>query len=189
MARLMSRPISRLCSGLAALLCVATLGGNRAQSPASALDFSLPQVRGGEFHLRAASGRPILLAFLQTIPDTADTPSRNEAVFLLSMAHQYAPGGLTVVAIDASALAAGGAPSRGDLINASYDWQLSFPLLEDSGNRVARRFQVVRVPTLVLLGADGRVAQRWEGLTRPAVLAQGIERVVGGPLGGLPDIH
>ncbi|MGD0629703.1 MAG: TlpA disulfide reductase family protein [Terracidiphilus sp.] len=164
--------------------------GSQSTQPRGAVpDFSLTQVRGGEFHLRAAAGKPVLIAFLQTVPDTADTPSRNEAVFLLSMAHQYTPRGLAVVAIDESALVRGRPPQRGELINASYDWQLSFPLLDDSGNHVARRFGVVKLPTLVLIAPDGRVAQRWEGLTRPAILAQGIERMTGGRLGELPDLR
>jgi hypothetical protein len=94
-----------------------------------------------------------------------------------------------VVAIDASALVAGRFPLHGELINASYDWQLTFPLLEDSGNRVARKFDVVRLPTVVLLAPDGKIAGRWEGLTRPAILAQAIERLTGGRLGPLPDLH
>lgn len=152
------------------------------------VDFTLPQVRGGSFHLRSQPAHPVLLAFLQMVPDTADTPSRSQAVFLLSMAQQYGSHGLTVVVIDASALVDLQIPDHTALVNASYDWQMNFPLLEDAGNQIARRFQIKEVPTTILLAPDGRVEKFWQGLTRPAVLASGIEKLTGGPLGRLPAL-
>jgi peroxiredoxin len=187
----MKRVVSH--SSFALLLCgcafLGLAGGCRSsRSEGSIADFTLPDVRGGAFHLRAQPEQPVLLAFLQTVPDTADTPSRGEVAFLQSMDHQYRGRGLRVAVIDASALASGRQPDRNAVINASYDWQLQIPLLLDDGNRVAHSFKVTQVPTMVLLTADGKTAQRWEGFTRPAMLAQGIEKVVGGPLGQLPDL-
>ena len=152
------------------------------------VDFTLRQVRGGSFHLRSQPAHPVLLAFLQMVPDTADTPSRSQAVFLLSMAQQYGPHGLTVVVIDASALVNLRSPDHTALVNASYDWQMNFPLLEDVRNQIARRFRIKQVPTTILLAPNGRVEKRWQGLTRPAVLASGIEKLTGGPLGRLPAL-
>lgn len=51
---------------------------------------TLSQVRGRTFHLQIQPQQPLLLAFLQTIPDTANTPSRGQALVLQSMDHQYA---------------------------------------------------------------------------------------------------
>jgi peroxiredoxin len=65
----------------------------------------------------------------------------------------------------------------------SYDWQLKFPLLVDEDGQLARQLGVGEVPTTLLVAVDGTIVQRWEGLTRPAILAQGIERLLGGPLG------
>ena len=155
--------------------------------PASTLpDFTLPDVRGGAFHLRAAPAQPLLLAFLQTVPDTADTPSRNQVVFLSSMAQQYGPRGLRVAIVDASILLAGSQPSHDAVLNASYDWHLKFPLLLDQNGRLARQLGVKAVPTTFLITIDGTVVQRWRGRTLPAILAQGIERLLGGPLGQVP---
>jgi peroxiredoxin len=144
-------------------------------------DFTLPQVRGGRFHLRGEQSQAILLVFLQTVPDTADTPSRRQVPFLLSMNHQYSARGLKVVIVDSSALVTHQIPRRDALINASYDWQLDIPLLEDDDNRVARTWEVTRVPTLMLLASDGTLTQRWHGLTGPAILAKSIENLLGGP--------
>jgi hypothetical protein len=123
------------------------------------------------------------VAFLQTVPDTADTPSRQQVGFLLSMNHQYSGCGLKVVIVDSSALVSRHPPTRDALINASYDWQLDIPLLEDDDNRVAASWGVTEVPTLVLLASGGSEAQRWQGLTGPAILALGIAKVCGGASG------
>lgn len=181
----------RLVCSAQLLLCaflLPTLGCNSASSRLSDRDFTLPQVRGGTFRLHSPPGHAVLLAFLQAVPDTAATPSRSEAVCLMSMARQYGPRGLTVVIVDSSALVSHRPPDHDALLNASYDWQLNIPLLEDQQNRMARRFGVTQVPTLILLRADGRVFQRRQGLTSPAQLAQLIEKLVGGPLGQAPSL-
>jgi hypothetical protein len=163
----------------AALICVPACRQDQSAAPVPA--FTLPQVRGGVFHLRPGQSQAVLLAFLQTVPDTIDTPSRGQVPFLLSMNHQYSARGLNVVIVDSSALVTQQLPTRDALINASYDWQLDIPLLEDDGNRVARNWGVTQVPTLLLLASDGTLAQRWQGLTGPAILAKSIENVLGGP--------
>jgi len=149
-------------------------------------DLTLPDIRGGAFHLRALPAQPLLLAFLQTVPDTADTPSRGQVVFLASMAHQYGPRGLRVAIVDASALTAGSQPSHDAALNASYDWQLNFPLLLDPNGQLARQLGVREVPTTFLIAIDGTIVRRWQGRTLPAILAQGIERLLGGPRGQVP---
>lgn len=149
-------------------------------------DLSLPDVRGGTFQLRSQPPQPLLFAFLQTVPDTADTPSRSQIVFLSSMAQQYGHRGLRVAVIDASALALASPPSHDALLNASYDWQLKFPLLIDQDLHLARRLRVPEVPTTFLVAADGHVLNRWQGLARPAVLASSIEKILGGPFARTP---
>jgi hypothetical protein len=164
-----------LMLALAVLTCLP--GCHRDQSPTAVADFTLLQVRGGVFDLHAARSQPVLLAFLQTVPDLVDTPSRQQVGFLLSMNHQYSGRGLRVVIIDSSALVTRQPPSHDALINASYDWHLDIPLLEDDHNRVAARLGVTEVPTLILLSPDGSIAQEWRELTGPAILAQQIEKV------------
>ena len=174
------KPRSDSCAPWLALTLAALMGMPgcyRDQSATPVPDFTLPQVGGGVFHLRSARSQPVLLAFLQTVPDTADTPSRQQVGFLLSMNRQYSARGLKVVIVDSSALVTSQPPKRDALINASYDWHLDIPLLEDDDNHVARSWEVNQVPTLMLVAPDGSIAQRWHGLTGPAVLAQGIQKV------------
>ena len=170
-------------------VCILILTAACHSKPVSTLpDLTLPDVRGGVFHLRAQPAQPLLLAFLQTVPDTADTPSRNQAVFLASMAHQYGPRGLRVAIVDATALAAAAPPSHDAVLNASYDWHISFPLLLDRNGQLARQLGVEEVPTTFLIASDGTIVQTWRGRTLPAILAQAIERMLGGPLGQVPAV-
>jgi hypothetical protein len=147
-----------------------------------------PAVRGGTFRLIASPRKPLLLAFIQVLPDSAATPSRSEAPYLESMERQYAARGLRVAAIDASSKVSPPSARHGELVNASYDWHLTFPLLEDTNGRAAREFHVRTLPTIVLIDDTGFIVQSWEGYAPPALLAQGIERLLGGPLGTIPEI-
>jgi hypothetical protein len=143
----------------------------------------LSAVRGGVFTLRQAAPHPVLIAFLETVPDTADTPSRSQVALLESMDHQYRGRGLRVAIVDATALAAGHKPDHDSLVNSSYDWNLHIPLLVDDSSRVAHMFKVTHVPTTILVKADGTVAQVWERPMAPGELAIAIEKTLeGGPL-------
>jgi len=182
-SRALILPICAVC----VLILTTPCRSGPVSGPASTLpDFTLPDVRGGAFHLRAAPAQPLLLAFLQTVPDTADTPSRNQVVFLSSMAQQYGPRGLRVAIVDASILLAGSQPSHDAVLNASYDWHLKFPLLLDQDGQLTRELGVREVPATFLVAIDGTIVQKWQGRTRPATLATGIERLLGGPLGQMP---
>lgn len=150
-------------------------------------DFTLSDVRSGAFRLRSKPAQPLLLAFLQTVPDAADTPSRSQVVFVSSMAHQYGARGLRVAIVDASALALASPPSRDAVLNASYDWQLKIPLLLDADAHLAHKLGVEEVPTTFLISSDGHILQKWRGLTRPAVLALAIEKLLGGPMARTPQ--
>jgi peroxiredoxin len=146
----------------------------------AAPEFTLSAVRGGSFQLRTATPQPALIAFLQATPDSADTPSRGEVALLQSMDHQYRSRGLRVVVIDATEVAAGHKADHNSLINASYDWNLQIPLLDDDAGRVAHMFGITHVPTTILVKADGHVAQVWERRIVPGELAIAIETALGG---------
>jgi peroxiredoxin len=149
----------------------------------AAPDFTLSAVRGGSFTLLSAASRPVLIAFLQTTPDTADTPSRSQVALLQSMDNQYHGRGLRVAIIDATALATSHQPDHNSLINASYDWNLQIPLLEDDSGRVAQMLGVTHAPTTILVKADGTIAKVWDRPIAPGELAVAIETSLGsGPL-------
>jgi peroxiredoxin len=167
---------------LAILAACAVLGQcagcHSSQAGDLAADFTLPVVRGNVFRLRSPAPQPVLLAFLQTVPDTAPTPSRSEVALLESMDRQYRTRGLRVAIVDATAIAAGRAPGHDALINVTYDWQLQFPLLEDAGSRIARSLDVTEAPATFLIRADGRIAQRWDRPPTPGGLALAIQQLL-----------
>lgn len=138
-------------------------------------DFRLADTHGGSLSLSGLRGHAILLAFVDSeavdaVPDT----SRSQVVFLRSMARQYAGAGVRVLIVDASRLE-GTPPGRDELVNRVYNWHLEdIPLLIDRDGATARQYGVEHIPATFLIGADGRVIQRWDGMALPAQMAFNI---------------
>ncbi len=114
---------------------------------------------------------------------------------LLSTDHQYRGVGVDVILIDETSLAsapdkaspqARATPSLESLINTSYDWSLTVPLLSDPGCAIARNFGVASVPVVLLVDPRGRIVKRWNGPIHPGAFAAGIQQIVGGPMQNRP---
>jgi hypothetical protein len=159
------------------------------QTPAAGCwaEFSARAVKGGNFVLRGRENSPVLFAFLALTGRNNIAQSRAASIILQSLDRQYSDRGLRVVAMDASAIASRRISRHEDIVNRVADWNLKFPVLEDPTGSRAQAFHVLALPTIVLISADGTEIGRWEGYTRTPVLAQAIERLLGGPLGQLPD--
>ena len=126
---------------------------------------------GNRYALASAPGTLTLVSFLSTQPDTADTPSRGQAVALLSLATQYGARGLHVAIVDDS----NGSPGSGALANTVYDWQLGpVALLADPGHGAADRYGVVSTPTSYLISASGTILARWSGYVLTSTAAASI---------------
>jgi hypothetical protein len=168
------------------------LGCTQGRLGDKAIRFALPNVRGGQFQYQPQAHRGLLMAFLQTQPDWSNTnASRRFVPMLMSMNHQYRTSSLDVVIIDATKLASPSdtqgamlaqVVSMDTLLNTSYDWSLSIPLLADSDGKVARLYEVKQVPTMILVDATGRIAERWTGTQYPGTLAGKIQDLIGGPI-------
>jgi hypothetical protein len=139
-------------------------------------------VRRGEVSLERLRGHVVLVSFLNSRAEaTADgDPSRAQIVFLRSMQAQHARFGLRVIVVDAAELAGAGKPSRDELVNYTYDWNLgpAIAVLTDDGTH-ARGFAVENAPTTFLIGPDGIVDQRWDGFAPAAQLDLSIRRLEG----------
>jgi hypothetical protein len=126
----------------------------------------------------------VLLSFLDTQAEASPTPepSRSQLVFLKSMLEQYGPRGMVVVIVDATRLRTGLQPTKGELVNYTYDWQLeAIPVLIDPESETTRAYGVVETPTTFLIGADGIIQQRWDGTVTAPQLALAIEALIGLP--------
>jgi hypothetical protein len=102
--------------------------------------------------------------------------SRSQALFLQSLDHQYGARGLSIVIVDATALATGHAPADDALLNDSYDWYLTqVPVCADPDGATARHYGVTQAPTTFLIGKDGIVRRRWDGFATAAQLAFAVQ--------------
>jgi hypothetical protein len=139
-------------------------------------------VRDGEVSLERLRGHVVLVSFLNSRAEATPEgePSRAQIVFLRSMQSQHARFGLRVIVIDAAELAGAGRPSRNDLVNYTYDWNLdpAIAVVPDDGAS-ARRFAVERAPTTFLIGPDGVVRERWDGFAPAARLDLALRRLEG----------
>ena len=179
---------------LAAVIAVISVAALRRTEERRHLEAGMPApplvgaaVRGGRVRLDDLHGHVVLLSFLNSLAQATPEgdPSRAQIVFLRSMQRQHARFGLRVVVVDAAALAGAGTPSRNDLVNYTYDWNLdpAIAVLPDDGT-AARRFAVEHAPTTFLIGRDGVVRRRWDGFALAAQLDLAIRRLEGrGPTG------
>ncbi len=139
-------------------------------------------VRDGEVSLERLRGHLVLVSFLNSRAEATPggEPSRAQIVFLRSMQRQHARFGLRVIVVDAAELAGAGRPSRNDLVNYTYDWNLdpAIAVVPDDGGS-ARRFAVERAPTTFLIGPDGVVRERWDGFAPAARLDLVLRRLEG----------
>jgi hypothetical protein len=139
-------------------------------------------VRGGSVSLGRLHGHIVLLSFLNSRAEATPEgdPSRAQIVFLRSMQRQHARFGLRVIVVDAAELAGAGRPSRNDLVNYTYDWNLgpATAVLPDDRTS-ARRFGVEHAPTTFLIGPSGVVRERWDGFAPAARLDLAIRRLEG----------
>jgi hypothetical protein len=139
-------------------------------------------VRGGEVSLERLRGHVVLVSFLNSRAEARPEgdPSRAQIVFLRSMQTQHERFGLRVIVVDAAELAGAGRPSRNDVVNYTYNWNLdrTIAVLTDDGSR-ARLFAVESAPTTFLIGPDGVVRERWDGFVPAAQLDLSIRRLEG----------
>jgi hypothetical protein len=154
----------------------------QAEVGASAPALAGSPVRGGEVSLERLRGHVVLLSFLNSRGEATPEgdPSRAQIVFLRSMQTQHARFGLRVIIVDAAELAGAGRPSRNELVNYTYDWNLdpAIAVLRDDGTR-ARRFAVENAPTTFLIGPDGVLHARWDGFVPAAQLDLSIRQLEG----------
>jgi peroxiredoxin len=160
-------------------------GASTVQTGTRAPDFTLEAVRGGSYHLQDLRGKAVLLSFINSQAEASATPepSRSQIVFLKSMMEQYEPKGMVVLIVDAARIRIGKQPTKDDLINFTYDWQLdNIPVLIDKEGSTAHLYGVSDTPTTFLIGPDGNIQQRWDGFASASQLALALEALVGPPV-------
>jgi hypothetical protein len=109
--------------------------------------------------------------------------SRSQVVFLRSMEQQYGSAGVTFLLVDASVVHDRRPLDSAKLRRLSYIWDLEhFSLLMDTATgATAREYGISRLPTTLLIGADGRVVHRWDGFASAAQLSSALQMLVERP--------
>lgn len=152
------------------LLLVAHCGTSQAdvtmlpQPGVVAPDFDLPAARGGRVRLQALRGQITIISFVATgsaAPSPEADASRSQITVLRSVYDQYHAKSVQIVVIDV----ANPSSTRDELLNATYDYQLAFPLLQGSADTL-ERYGVTTVPTTLLIDTKGVITRRWNAIVR-----------------------
>ena len=127
-------------------LAIATVVGK------SAPDFTLKSLDGKNLKLSEMTGNVILINFWASWCG----PCREEMPLLNALHNKYEPLGFTVLGVNVEEDLKG---AKGFLKNFPVD----FPVLLDNTNKVSKQFEVVAMPTTVVVDRDGNMRYLHQG--------------------------
>lgn len=149
----MKQTTVRIMKALLLAACVSVAG------PASAVelnqpapDFTLKSLSGKNLKLSEMAGKVVLVNFWASWCD----PCREEMPLLNALHNKYEPLGFTVLGVNVEEDVAGALTF---LKNVPVD----FPVLLDSSNRVSKQYQVIAMPTTVMVDRDGKLRYLHKG--------------------------
>ncbi len=123
------------------------MGKNLSQSMAP--DFSLKDIEGRDFKLSTKKGKPVLLIFTTTWCPSC----RSEISHYKSIHETYGQRGLEVVNIDAE-------EPKARVSRFAAKYRIPYRVLLDESGKVAGDYDIVGIPTMVLISKDGRILSR-----------------------------
>jgi thiol-disulfide isomerase/thioredoxin len=118
-----------------------------------------------KLELRSLRGRPVVLDFWATWCG----PCQAEAPIVNAIAERYKDRGLAVIGVNTSdeeGLAAHFVKKKG----------LSFPIVYDEGNAIARKYRVSNLPTLIVVSKTGKIVAVRHGVTSDIALDDLVRR-------------
>jgi thiol-disulfide isomerase/thioredoxin len=139
------RALAGLClAGLIAVGAPTAASAFEADGPAP--DFTLKSLGGKNLKLSELAGNVVLINFWASWCG----PCREEMPLLNALHNKYAPLGFTVLGVNVEEDVGG---AKGFLNNYPVD----FPILLDSNNQVSKEYQVIAMPTTVVVDRDGNM--------------------------------
>jgi peroxiredoxin len=146
-----------LFAGLIAIVLSSVLSCSETKQPdrgrnisdSAAPDFILKDLAGEDFKLSAARGKPVLLIFLTTWCPTC----RSEIPHYKDIYETYGQRGLEVVGIDIE-------EPKNRVSQFAEKNRIPYKTLLDERGRVASAYDIVGIPTMVLINRDGKVLTR-----------------------------
>ena len=127
--------------------------------------FTLTGVKGSTISLARYKGRVVLLDFWATWC----RPCRIEMPLVQKLYDELKPRGLVVFGVN---LMEEPARVKGFLAENG----ITFPILLDRGGKVAGRYRAEGIPTLVIVGKDGRVSSYFTGVRDEATLREALAK-------------
>jgi peroxiredoxin len=139
-----------MLAGCIALLAPLAAGATEEGKPAP--DFTLKSVTGKNLKLSEMTGNVVLINFWASWCG----PCREEMPLLNALHNKYAPLGFSVLGVNVEE---NGDAAKGFL----KDFPVDFPVLLDSVNQVSKQYQVIAMPTTVVVDRDGKVRYLHQG--------------------------
>ena len=139
-----------LIACLITLMCFSITGGAAVKGPAP--NFTLKSMSGKNLKLSEMTGNVVLINFWASWCG----PCREEMPLLNALHKKYEPLGFTVLGVNVEEQPD---KARGFL----NDFPVDFPILLDNTNKVSKQYNVIAMPTTVLVDRDGNVRYLHEG--------------------------
>jgi thiol-disulfide isomerase/thioredoxin len=121
--------------------------------------------RPTKLELSSLRGRPVVLDFWATWCG----PCQAEAPIVNAIAQRYKDRGLAVIAVNTS-------DEEGLATHFVKKKGLSFPVVYDEGNAIARKYRVSNLPTLIVVSKTGKIVAVRHGVTSDAALDELVRR-------------
>jgi len=139
-----------LLAGCIALL--APLSASAVEQGKAAPDFTLKSLTGTNLKLSEMTGNVVLINFWASWCG----PCREEMPLLNALHKKYEPLGFSVLGINVEENVDA---ARGFM----KDFPVDFPVLLDNTNQVSQRYQVIAMPTTVVVDRDGNIRYLHQG--------------------------
>jgi peroxiredoxin len=139
-----------LLAGCIALL--APLAASAAEEGKPAPDFTLKSLSGKNLKLSEMTGNVVLINFWASWCG----PCREEMPLLNALHNKYEPLGFSVLGVNVEENVDA---ARGFL----KDFPVDFPVLLDSANQVSKQYEVIAMPTTVVVDRDGNIRYLHQG--------------------------
>ena len=140
----MQLSLSRILPGLLLACVLGSAGAAPVSGPAP--DFTLKSLDGTNMKLSEMAGNVVLINFWASWCG----PCREEMPLLNALHNKYQPLGFTVLGINVEEQVDS---ARGFL----RDFPVDFPVLLDNRNQVSQLYEVVAMPTTVVVDRDGKL--------------------------------
>ena len=155
---------------LATTLLILEVGSSHGQPVAP--NFTLTDLNRRRFALSDFRGRIVLMDFFATWC----RPCREEIPHLKALSKAYPNDTLMIISIDVDPILDTELAVRKWVQEYEMTWIVVPPSMDSAG--VANKYQVIEIPTLILVDQEGYIRERYVGLTEERILRSRIDVII-----------